>query len=77
MLGSDYTAAQNELGVAVIRAGIEQLAEKLRTVLLLLDVQAYSYQEIAQIPGCTGGTVKSRLSGARTGMREWMAPYLY
>lgn len=41
-----------------------------RTVLLLSDVEELSYQEIAEITGANIGTIKSRLSRARLGVRR-------
>ncbi|MDK2855892.1 MAG: polymerase sigma-70 factor, subfamily [Bacillota bacterium] len=41
-----------------------------RTVLVLRDVQDLSYEEIAQIIGCSLGTVKSRLNRARRALRD-------
>jgi RNA polymerase sigma-70 factor (ECF subfamily) len=41
-----------------------------RTVLLLSDVEGLSYQEISEITGANLGTIKSRLSRARLGVRR-------
>ena len=53
-----------------------RLPEKLRTALLLYDLEGLSYDEIAQIVGTPLGTVKSRIYHARLQMREALAPYL-
>ena len=71
----DDTVMQKELG-EVIRCAIGRLPEKLGRVLMLRDVEGYSYDEIAQTLGCTGGTVKSRLFRARAQLRERLGPYL-
>ena len=64
-----------ELGAKLDRA-LRDLPEKLRTVVLLYDIEGLSYDEIAAIAGCPLGTVKSRLYNARAALRDKMAPYL-
>src|SRR3990172_1920398 len=49
---------------------IMELPQDQRTVLVLSDVQGLSYEEIAQATGEALGTVKSRLSRARSRLRE-------
>jgi RNA polymerase sigma-70 factor, ECF subfamily len=41
-----------------------------RQVLILADVEEYSYQEIADVVGCSIGTVRSRLHRARHQLRR-------
>ncbi len=64
-----------ELGARLDQA-LKQLPEKLRTVVLLYDIEGLPYDEIAAIVGCPLGTVKSRLFNARAALREKLAPYL-
>jgi RNA polymerase sigma-70 factor (ECF subfamily) len=63
---------------AVVREEIEQalmsLSEDARTV-VLLDLEDLSEQEIASVVGCAVGTVKSRLSRARTALRRQLSDY--
>jgi RNA polymerase sigma-70 factor (ECF subfamily) len=56
----------------LIQQGINTLPPDQRTVLVLSDVQGYPYQEIADITGISLGTVKSRLSRARTKLRDYL-----
>jgi RNA polymerase sigma-70 factor (ECF subfamily) len=56
----------------VIQLGIETLPADQRVVLVLSDVQGFSYQEIADITGVSLGTVKSRLSRARARLRDYL-----
>ena len=49
-----------------------RLPEDQREVLLLVTLQDLSYQEVARITGTPVGTVMSRLSRARTRLRELM-----
>ena len=49
---------------------INGLKPEYRSVIILRDVQHYSYEEIADILGVPLGTVKSHISRARTALRE-------
>ena len=55
---------------------LRELPEKLRTVVLLYDLEGMAYEEISSIIGCPLGTVKSRLFNARAALREKLSPYL-
>ncbi|MCL6479590.1 MAG: sigma-70 family RNA polymerase sigma factor [Peptococcaceae bacterium] len=46
------------------------LSQEHRLVLIMREMQGFSYEEIAQVLQCTLGTVKSRLSRARQAFRE-------
>ena len=52
-----------------IAAALTLLNEPSRTVVVLRDIQGYSYEEIAHVLRCRVGTVKSRLSRARLRLR--------
>lgn len=65
----EQAAVRNELGDEIQRA-IMTLPEDQRTVLVLIDVQGLSYDEAAQAAGTSIGTVKSRLSRARSRIRD-------
>jgi RNA polymerase sigma-70 factor (ECF subfamily) len=56
----------------LLQAGINQLPEEQRVVLVLSDVQGLAYQEIAEIIDQPLGTVKSRLSRARGRLRDYL-----
>jgi RNA polymerase sigma-70 factor (ECF subfamily) len=49
-----------------------QLPEEQRIVLLLVTLEDFSYAEVAKVLGVPAGTVMSRLSRARTRLRELM-----
>jgi RNA polymerase sigma-70 factor, ECF subfamily len=55
-----------------IELGIRNLPPDQRLVLVLCDVHGYSYEEIAEITGYPMGTVKSRISRARTKLRDYL-----
>lgn len=56
----------------LIQLGINHLPEDQRVVLVLSDVQGFSYHEIAEIVGQPLGTVKSRLSRGRQRLRDFL-----
>lgn len=60
---------QNE-SLGVLLAAIDKLPTWHRTVVLLVDVQGYDYNEAAELLGLPLGTVKSRLSRARSALRD-------
>ncbi len=56
----------------LLELGIRSLPADQRLVLTLCDVHGYSYEEIAEITGFPMGTVKSRISRARTKLRDFL-----
>ncbi|MGQ9783451.1 MAG: sigma-70 family RNA polymerase sigma factor [Armatimonadota bacterium] len=62
-------AAQREQA-RILRKAISGLSNKLRTVLILHDVEGLSQEEVAQILRIPVGTVKSRVSRARAELRK-------
>ena len=56
--------------VRVIREALNEMSEDSRTVLVLFDIQGLSYDEITEALDLPLGTVKSRLSRARTQLRK-------
>jgi RNA polymerase sigma-70 factor (ECF subfamily) len=63
----DYVDRQ--LGEPLSKA-LAQLSVEQRQVVILADIEEYSYQEIAEIMGCSIGTVRSRLHRARALLRR-------
>src|SRR5690606_36787520 len=55
-----------------IELGIRNLPPDQRVVMVLCDIHGYSYEEIAEITGDPMGTVKSRISRARTKLRDYL-----
>lgn len=53
-----------------VRQALRSLSEEYRVVLVLREIEGYSYEEIATITGCSLGTVKSRINRARQALRE-------
>ena len=54
----------------LVRKALMALSEEHRAVLLLREMEGYSYEEVADMLGCSLGTVKSRLNRARLAMKR-------
>jgi RNA polymerase sigma factor (sigma-70 family) len=67
---------RHELG-QVIQKALNQLDVDQRTVVVLIDLQDFDYQEAAQILGIPVGTVKSRLARARMILRHLLSTFLH
>lgn len=59
----------------ILRDAIAELPEKLKTPLILKDIDGLSYKEIAETVKCEVGTVKSRIFRARETLRIKLKPY--
>jgi len=62
-------AEKNEFKKSVNRA-INRLSEEHRLVIVLRDIQGFSYEEIAKVLKCPEGTVKSRINRARQNLKN-------
>jgi RNA polymerase sigma-70 factor (ECF subfamily) len=69
MFDSENEALRPLLGQEVLKA-LEELPEEFRMVVLLSDVEDFSYKEIAEVVGCPIGTVMSRLHRGRRMLQE-------
>jgi RNA polymerase sigma-70 factor, ECF subfamily len=72
--GVDDMYARLDLGPAIQEA-IGQLAAAFRDVVVLSDVEGFSYEEIAEMLGIPLGTVRSRLFRARRQLQETLMIY--
>ena len=54
----------------IIRAAIGSLPEDMRAVIVLRDIQGFSYEQIADMLEANIGTIKSRISRGREKLRE-------
>jgi RNA polymerase sigma-70 factor (ECF subfamily) len=68
-------AARAELRLAV-RSALESLPLKMRTCVVLFDLEGLSYEEVGAIAGCPVGTVKSRLHHGRAMLRHRLERYV-
>lgn len=55
-----------------VYAALQKLQPDFKNVLVLREFEEYSYEEIANILGCSLGTVKSRINRARRDLKEIM-----
>jgi RNA polymerase sigma-70 factor (ECF subfamily) len=60
----------------VVQKAMTSLPEQFRTVIVLRELEGLSYEEIAAITKSDLGTVKSRISRARTKIQHLLVPYL-
>jgi len=67
--GPDTHVERNETRQAIQNV-IAGLSEEFATAIILRDIQDMSYEQIAEVMGCSLGTVKSRISRARWMVRE-------
>jgi len=65
--------AKDELAGGGILAALDKLPAEFRSVVLLVDVEEFAYQEVAGILGIPIGTVVSRLSRGRKVLRGYLA----
>jgi len=70
------TPPENRDTQELIGLGLQTLPEKFRTAVVLKDIEGLSYEEIAEVMQCELGTVKSRISRARSMLRKALLPLL-
>ncbi len=70
--GDPLLALEEKEFLGLVRIALDSLSEEHRTVLVLREVEGYSYDEVARLTKCSLGTVKSRISRARENMRRRM-----
>jgi RNA polymerase sigma-70 factor (ECF subfamily) len=73
--GPDKAALAGELGREIQKA-IDALPEYHKSVFVLYEIEGLSYKEIAEVVGCSIGTVMSRLHYARKKLRAMLEPYV-
>ncbi len=59
-----------------IQQALSKLSPEHRSIVVLRDIQGFSYSEISEILGVSTGTVKSRLARARTDLKKRLMRYL-
>ncbi len=64
-------AEQNERR-DIVREAIASLSDAHRDIIVLRDIEGYSYENIAEMLGLEIGTVKSRLNRARNAVKEFL-----
>ena len=71
----DTTASPEEIFYqkeksAHIMSCMDQLNQEQKEIIVLRDIQGFSYDEISEILNCSIGTVKSRINRSRLRLRE-------
>lgn len=73
-IGSETLSPEAEIDrkekSVIIEQAIYSLPQDQKTVVVLRDIESFSYEEIARITGFNLGTVKSKLARARQALRE-------
>jgi len=59
-----------------LNEALQSLSLNHRTVVVLFEIESLSHQEIAEIMGCSVGTVRSRLHYAKRQLQAKLQPYL-
>jgi RNA polymerase sigma-70 factor (ECF subfamily) len=72
---SPASSLRDEVFAKDIEKALALLPETFRLVVVLKDVEGFSYGEIAQLVDCPIGTVMSRLSRARDMLRRFLRDY--
>jgi RNA polymerase sigma-70 factor (ECF subfamily) len=74
-LSPERALENRELGL-FLATQVSRLPSDFREVIILRDYQGLSYQEVADVAGCSVKAVKSRLFRARTLLRDKLRRYL-
>ncbi|MCC6349713.1 MAG: sigma-70 family RNA polymerase sigma factor [Candidatus Eisenbacteria bacterium] len=69
--GLEREQLQGEIGKAIVT-----VPEKYRLALVLRDIEGLAYEEIAEVLGVPGGTVRSRINRARSMLKRKLQPLL-
>jgi RNA polymerase sigma-70 factor (ECF subfamily) len=73
---SPLQALESKEREASIQQALARLSGEHRSILVLRDIEGFSYNEISDVLGVSIGTVKSRLARARADMRKSLMRYL-
>ncbi|HOQ01130.1 MAG TPA: sigma-70 family RNA polymerase sigma factor [Acetivibrio clariflavus] len=66
----DMEAESNEVK-SIVNESIQQLPDDYKSMIILRDIQGFSYDEISKIVNCPEGTVKSRINRARQALKKF------
>ena len=65
----DETAIKNDR-INALKSAMDKLSLEHKEIIVLRDIEGYSYEEIASMLSLEGGTVKSRINRARSALRK-------
>jgi RNA polymerase sigma-70 factor (ECF subfamily) len=69
-------ALQSKEQETAIQQALSRLSGEHRSIIVLRDIEGFSYNEIADVLGISIGTVKSRLARARADLKKSLMRYL-
>jgi RNA polymerase sigma-70 factor, ECF subfamily len=69
-------ALQSKEEEGAIQQALGKLSREHRSIIVLRDIEGFSYNEIADVLGVSVGTVKSRLARARADLKKSLIRYL-
>jgi RNA polymerase sigma-70 factor (ECF subfamily) len=72
--GSPYDHAAQQESRERVEAALREVPEAFRAVVVLREIEGFTYEEIAEILQVNLGTVKSRLTRGRAALRHLLAP---
>lgn len=67
---SSHPEQYGRMDLEDFRQALERLPEDQREAILLVGAAGFAYEEAAEVCGCAVGTIKSRVSRARTRLQE-------
>jgi RNA polymerase sigma-70 factor, ECF subfamily len=73
---SPHQALESKEEEQAIQRALARLSNDHRSILILRDIEGFSYTEIAEVTGISIGTVKSRLARARSEMKKSLTRFL-
>jgi RNA polymerase sigma-70 factor (ECF subfamily) len=73
---SPYQSLESKEKEFAIQQALGRLSKDHRSIVVLRDIEGFSYTEIADVLGVSVGTVKSRLARARADMKKSLIRYL-
>jgi RNA polymerase sigma-70 factor (ECF subfamily) len=73
---SPEQALQSKEQEAAIQQALGRLSSEHRSIIVLRDIEGFSYNEIADVLGVSIGTVKSRLARARADLKKTLMRFL-
>jgi RNA polymerase sigma-70 factor (ECF subfamily) len=68
--GDPEQVLENKEFGGLVRLAMGELSREYRAVLVLREIEGYSYEEVADVLNCSLGTVKSRLNRARQILKQ-------
>lgn len=73
--GNPHVVYLRKLEREQVREAIDKLPEAYREIVVLRDIEGFTYQEIAMVLDCPAGTVMSRLGRARAKLRASLSTW--